>query len=291
MALLDGLDGIDWAKLSHAYGPATDVPEMLRTLVSADAAARRRVEVALYGNVIHQSSVWSASSRVVPFFVEILTDGPDDVELRRFCLAYLADLAGPDPGEAFPSRFDPDECFVDCDDPGTWREQDRGTDREDDELLQQMMRVWGKACYDAVERALPALLPLLDDPDDELAIGAACLCAAFPRSAERSAPLLRACVTRMTASPARAGAALVALALLEPTPTQTVAEELMRRAPTRLIALHAACAATIAGPRTASAQARELVAAPAGELGEEPSFKGTLSALLDDCRMLLRCTL
>jgi hypothetical protein len=290
MPLLDGLDAIDWARLSHAYGPATDVPGLLRALVSSDAAARRRVEVELYGNVIHQNCVWSASSRVVPFFVEILTDGPPDVELRRFCLGYLADLAGPEAGEAFPSRFDPDEVFVDCDDPGTWREQDRSTDREDDELLQQMMRVWGKACYDAVEEALPALLPLLDDADEVLAIGAARVCAAFPRSAERSAPLLRACVTCMTTSPGRGGAALVALALLEPASTQTLAEDLMRSASTRLVALHAACAATIADPRAVSAQARALVAAPVGELGEAPSFQGTISKLQDDCLMLLRCT-
>jgi hypothetical protein len=29
----------------------------------------------------------------------------------------------------------------------------------------------------------------------------------------------------------------------------------------------------------------------AGELGAEPAFKGTLSDLLEDCRMYLRCTL
>jgi hypothetical protein len=29
---LDGLDQVDWAGLEHAYGPATDVPEMLREL-------------------------------------------------------------------------------------------------------------------------------------------------------------------------------------------------------------------------------------------------------------------
>ena len=217
MALLEGLDAIDWAKLSHAYGPATDVPDLLRALVHRKEA-RERVQHELYGNVIHQGTVWSASSKVVPFFVEILTDGPPDRELRRFCLKYLSDLAGPEAMDSFPSRFDPDDCFADC-------------------------------------------------------------------SAERTAPLLRERVAKMTSSPARGGAALVALALLEPAPTLTLAEELMRRAPTPLIALHAACAATIADPRQASAQAKELVSADAGELGEE------LSWLQDNCRMHLRCTL
>jgi len=304
MSLLDGLDAIDWGKLSHAYGRATDVPDLLRALVNPAGASkelrqraarsgrsvRDLVQVELYGNVIHQNSVWSASSKIVPFFVEILTDGPEDLELRRFSLEYLSALAGPDPDEIFPSRFDPDECFADSDDPGTWREEDRGTENEDDEVLSQMMRFWGKECYEAVERALPALMPLVDDADDELAIEAAHLFAAFPRSADRTGPLLRGCVAKMSSSPARGGAALVALALLEPTPTQTLAEELFRRAPTRLIALHAACAAIIADPRRVSPQARELVSAPVGELGEERSFAGSLSRLRDECLMLLRCT-
>jgi hypothetical protein len=33
MALLDGLDRIAWSRLHHAYGPATDVPALLRALV------------------------------------------------------------------------------------------------------------------------------------------------------------------------------------------------------------------------------------------------------------------
>jgi hypothetical protein len=163
MSLLDGLDAIDWGKLSHAYGRATDVPDLLRALVNPAGASkelrqraarsgrsvRDLVQVELYGNVIHQNSVWSASSKIVPFFVEILTDGPEDLELRRFSLEYLSALAGPDPDEIFPSRFDPDECFADSDDPGTWREEDRGTENEDDEVLSQMMRFWGKECYEA----------------------------------------------------------------------------------------------------------------------------------------------
>lgn len=32
MALLDGLEKVDWSKLHHAYGPAIDVPALLRAV-------------------------------------------------------------------------------------------------------------------------------------------------------------------------------------------------------------------------------------------------------------------
>lgn len=38
MALLDGLDEVDWGSLHHAYGPATDVPGLLRALVDPASA-------------------------------------------------------------------------------------------------------------------------------------------------------------------------------------------------------------------------------------------------------------
>ena len=183
MALLVGLDDVDWSKLSHAYGPATDVPELLRALIdpATTTAERKRVQRALYGNVIHQGTVWSASSRVVPFFVEIVMDASVDIELRRFSLQYIVDLSVWEDMEAF--AFDPDDYFADVEDPGTWREEDRGTERESDDVLQQMVRVWAKACYEAVEASVPRLLPLLQERDDELVSTVRRLLAAFPRCA------------------------------------------------------------------------------------------------------------
>lgn len=34
--MLEGLDTIDWASLTHGHGPATDVPGLLRSLLSED---------------------------------------------------------------------------------------------------------------------------------------------------------------------------------------------------------------------------------------------------------------
>jgi HEAT repeat protein/plasmid stability protein len=74
VAMLENLDDIDWSRLSHAYGPATDVPGWIRDLASAGD-----VEGALYGlyaSIVHQGTVYDASARVVPFLIELLqTDG------------------------------------------------------------------------------------------------------------------------------------------------------------------------------------------------------------------------
>ncbi len=68
--MLDGLDLIDWGSLSHAYGEASDVPEILRSLLSPDAAEDAAYE--LYGNIWHQGTVYSATAAAVPFLYELL---------------------------------------------------------------------------------------------------------------------------------------------------------------------------------------------------------------------------
>ena len=50
--MLDGLDDIDWEALTHAYGPAADVPGLLRDL-TVPARFEAALE-ALHGNVLHQ---------------------------------------------------------------------------------------------------------------------------------------------------------------------------------------------------------------------------------------------
>ena len=70
---LDGLDQVDWARLEHAYGPATDVPEMLREL-AGEADASHAFDQ-LFSSLNHQGSVYSATSAAIPFMIQILEDG------------------------------------------------------------------------------------------------------------------------------------------------------------------------------------------------------------------------
>jgi len=70
--MLESLDRIDWSKLTHAYGAATDVPELLRALASPDEDAREHAIYELQGNIWHQGTVYPASAQAVPFLVELL---------------------------------------------------------------------------------------------------------------------------------------------------------------------------------------------------------------------------
>lgn len=72
--MLEGLDRVPWESLTHAYGPAADVPNMLRALASADAEEREDALWALYGNIWHQGTVYEATAHAVPFLYELVRD-------------------------------------------------------------------------------------------------------------------------------------------------------------------------------------------------------------------------
>lgn len=89
--MLENLDKIDWSNLGHAYGPAEDVPDLLRSLASADEDERSNAIHDLCGNIWHQGTVYQATAYAVPFLLELLESpevgGKDDI------LVLLAHLA------------------------------------------------------------------------------------------------------------------------------------------------------------------------------------------------------
>ena len=87
--MLEGLDHVDWANLYHAYGPATDVPGLIRALASPNPEARERARDRLYLNIWHQGTRWQASAYAVPFLLELLGDPatPDRLPILHLLLA------------------------------------------------------------------------------------------------------------------------------------------------------------------------------------------------------------
>jgi hypothetical protein len=71
--VLDNLDKVDWASLSHAYGKADDVPHLLRMLASKRKKDRESALYDLFGNIWHQGTVYEATAYAVPFLIELLT--------------------------------------------------------------------------------------------------------------------------------------------------------------------------------------------------------------------------
>lgn len=89
--MLEGLDAINWHGLDHAYGPADDVPSLLRDLASPDEQTREGAQYALYGNLYHQGTIYEATAFAVPFLLEMAAN--ESVPDRSWLLAYLANLA------------------------------------------------------------------------------------------------------------------------------------------------------------------------------------------------------
>lgn len=96
-----GLDDIDWAAMEHAYGPAIEIPDLLRGLLSEDAASREAALDGMYGSVHHQGDVYECTAACVPFLLEAVADPltPDRGAILEL-LASIADAGGDLPEEA-----------------------------------------------------------------------------------------------------------------------------------------------------------------------------------------------
>ncbi|MGW7447898.1 hypothetical protein [Kitasatospora sp. NPDC054795] len=74
-AALAGLDDHPWATVSHAYGCAEDLPDLLRALAEGDDGAAEEAVSELYGSILHQGTVYSASVDSVPYLARIAAAG------------------------------------------------------------------------------------------------------------------------------------------------------------------------------------------------------------------------
>ncbi|MFJ6617758.1 HEAT repeat domain-containing protein [Kitasatospora sp. NPDC091335] len=80
-AALAGLDDHPWAAVSHAYGPAGDLPDLLRELAEGDDGAAGEAVSELYVSILHQGTVYSASVDAVPFLARIAAAGIRTVDV------------------------------------------------------------------------------------------------------------------------------------------------------------------------------------------------------------------
>lgn len=69
--MLSSLESVDWSSLSHAYGEADDVPDMLRSLLSEEASVRSDAIEGFFVSVLHQGTRYSATPATVPFLIEL----------------------------------------------------------------------------------------------------------------------------------------------------------------------------------------------------------------------------
>jgi len=179
--MLEGLDTIDWESLKHAYGEATDVPSLLRALLSPDAKVREETIYGLFGNIWHQGTVYPATAAAVPFLYELIAapDVQDKANIAHL-LASIADGVGylevhavGDFGES------------------TWRKilAEDGKFLEA-ELAREAEEINSVRC--AVSAGLRQLLPYLSDDEPEIRRSVAAALGNYPEHSAWSLPALEA---------------------------------------------------------------------------------------------------
>ena len=89
--MFDNLDKADWASIRDAYGKASDIPSLLRALLSPPGTVRQRALEELDNRIHHQGTLYEAAVYVAPFLVELLEapETPDKSDI----VAIFVDLA------------------------------------------------------------------------------------------------------------------------------------------------------------------------------------------------------
>ncbi len=191
MSLLQGVQQVAWSSLSHAYGPADNVPGLLRELLSPEQEKRQWALGELFSCICHQGTIYDASVAAVPFLIELLAapETPDKSDIA--CL--LASIgAGCGYYEAHSLSFS------DLD----WRDILAQEGLDLDEVLAEEARIDAEARR-AVRPGLPLLLPFLNDPVAEVRLSVALALSYHPDLAASFLPALEEALAKETDSEAR----------------------------------------------------------------------------------------
>ncbi len=200
--MLETLDAVDWTALEHAYGEATDVPDIVRALASRDERVRDQAFREAYGTIYHQGTRYSSTPAAIPFLIELASqpDAPG--------LADLLDLLVHCVGGSFTATYGPRTGSG-----SIWGE--RPSPMEDYGETAEILA----SCERAAEPAIPLCLRLVtsDAPDADVRRRACHLLAALHAFAPRYelVPRMREVLERDPDATVRAMAAF-ALAHLMP---------------------------------------------------------------------------
>jgi hypothetical protein len=162
---LESLEGVDWASLTHAYGNAADLPDLLGRASSDDAREAERALYDLSGTIFHQGWTYSATTPAVPVLYELVAH--PGTHHRPKILELLSDIAG-----------------------SVWDLEDDDEDDYDDPDL-ATLRAWARDARAAVEAGVPTLISLLDDGDPAVRAAAPFVLSDFPDHDPDLVPVLQ----------------------------------------------------------------------------------------------------
>jgi hypothetical protein len=191
--MLETLNSVPWSELEHAYGEASEVPDLIRALASPEQEEYESAIGRLWYTVIHQGTVYSSTAYVVPFFCELL-EAPE-VQNKAELLYYLATIAH---GASYA------DVHV--------REKER---RETPEMQKRIAEElsWVQAASDAVSDGYATYLRLVRSPDPKLRAFAAYTLSRCQSHAAEVVPVMKQHLT-VEASPLVRANFLLSLGLL-----------------------------------------------------------------------------
>jgi hypothetical protein len=257
--MLEGLNRIDWGKLTHAYGAATDVPDLIRGLASQTKQAREAAIYELYGNIFHQGTRYQATAHAVPFLIELLESAT--VAGKDRIVLLLVDCATGYAEEYLPRGLDI----------GTWRAQLKDLPDENGKYLQ-----WYLDAYEAVRRGVPTFVRLANEMDGEVRLAASYALAWFREDARTSIEVVRQRLEREHEPRLVANAALV-LGLLAGYLGESESERLRALLASKDALIRQATAialVTSLGPRAPVEAIQELIVALQAPAREELPWNG-----------------
>lgn len=90
------LDDPHWSHLADAYGPATDIPDLLRGLAAAPEprpGSEAEPWFSLWSGLCHQGDVYTASYAAVPHIVRIAFEAAGPIDFSFFLLPAAIEIA------------------------------------------------------------------------------------------------------------------------------------------------------------------------------------------------------
>lgn len=188
-AMWDDLLRVDWGRLTHAYGWAQGMPEILRKMIARDETARAEGWDAFWGAINHQGDYYDSTVAAIPFLIEAVADSgtPERANILRYfrdrwleAPEYGGDPLVPEPpgGTDIPTpmRDDPDEPVTAA------PNSPEGEEEEFDIHAYRRMDLCAWQAGRAIQAGRPTFVQLLEDPVREVAAAAAALLLLWPET-------------------------------------------------------------------------------------------------------------
>jgi hypothetical protein len=179
--MLEGLNDVEWDKLEHAYGSASDVPDFIRSLLSDDPDVRGQALWSLYGNIFHQGTRYEATPYAIPFIFELIKspNTPEKVDLVKFTV----DLALGYPEAYLPKGPNVDDWIQDA------AELKDHPEYIEDDWMRHIDTFIN--CYKTVLKNISTYYDCMRDSEEDLRLMAIFAVAWFRESSKESAVVIR----------------------------------------------------------------------------------------------------